>query len=499
MKGRSIQLETQDRAFTIEEATIGSVHEAFLNGDVTCRELIDGYLARIERYDKSGPAINSVITINSNARDEADELDKRFKESGLTGPLHGVPVLLKDNINAIGMPTTAGSANLAECVSREDASVVKRLKEAGAIILAKMNMHEFAYGGETASTMLGQTKNPYDLTRTPGGSSGGSAAGIAMNFGLVALGTDTVNSVRSPASACNLVGFRPSACSVSKQGVIPSSLTQDGVGTITRTLEDAAKVLNVISGYDPADPTTAWSKGRVGTPYAETCQSDLKGKRIGILRGFFGKEEINREVNLVVDKAMEVLRTEGAVLVEIEDDLDAVKIQKEISFDLLEFKAALDPYLGRLGPEAKIHSLQELIDAGNYYKSLDGTLKAAVKLEPYSPDYNERTVKRIGLKNRIVEILAAHDLDALMFPHQKRLAVKVGESQLERNGILGALTGFPACVMPGGFTAPTETAPLGIPVGIEFLTGEWNEPALFELLYGFEQATRHRSQPMLNF
>jgi amidase len=482
----------------LEEATISSVHNAMKEHNLSCRQLVEMYIDRIEKYDKKGPSVNSVITINPKALEIADDLDEKFKKSGFVGPLHGIPVLLKDNIGTNDMPTTAASVNLEGVIPEEDAFAVRKLREAGAIILAKMNLHEFAIGGETVSSLLGRTLNPYDLTRTPGGSSGGPAVGIAMNFGMVALGTDTVNSLRSPASGCNIVAFRPTYGLVSKAGVIPSSRTQDNVGPMTRTVEDAAKVLSVICGYDAADASTAWSKGRINKPYEQFLnKKGLEGRRFGVLKSFFGHDEIHAEVNKVMQGAFQAIEKEGATLIDIEEPLDAVKIQKEISGDLHEFKNALNEYLGKLGPKAKAHSLKEVIEADNYFKGIEGSIKTAESLEMYTPDYNERFVKRVALKNLITEILAKHNLDALVFPHQKRLIVKVGESQLERNGILGALTGFPACCVPAGFTAPTDTAPLGVPVGIEFLAGEWNDAALFEMSYAFEQSTHFRKAPVL--
>lgn len=493
-----IKLKKQIEHFVLEEATISSVHQAMQEGNLTCRQFVEMYIQRIEKYDKAGPSVNCVITINPKALEIADKLDEKFNTLGFVGPLHGIPVLLKDNIGTNDMPTTSGSVNLEGSIPEEDATVTRKLKEAGAIILAKMNLHEFAIGGETVSSLLGRTLNPYDLTRTPGGSSGGSAVGIAMNFGLVSLGTDTINSIRSPASGCNLVGLRPTYGLVSKAGAIPSSRTQDNIGPITRTVEDAAKVLNVIAGYDPADPSTAWSKGRVYAPYDKFLnRNGLDGKRIGVLKSFFGKEEIHEEVNQVIQDALDAIEREGATVIEIDVEIDAVKIQKEISPDLHEFKAELNQYLEKLGSKTKVHSVKDILEADNYFKGIEGSLRTVESLEMYSPDYNERFVKRIALKDQVTEVLAKYELDALVFPHQKRLIVKIGESQLERNGILGALTGFPACVVPAGFTPPTDTAPLGVPVGIEFLTGEWNEPILLEMVYGFEQATHHRKEPIL--
>jgi amidase len=487
----------QNEPFLLTEATISSVHEAMRNQGLTCRKLIEMYLDRINQYDKTGPSINSVISLNPRALQEADELDRRFNESGLTGPLHGIPVLLKDNIGTCDMPTTDGSVILAENVPSEDAFVTRKLKEAGAIILAKMNLHELAFGGETVSSLLGQTRNPYDLTRTPGGSSGGSAAGIAMNFGIIGIGTDTINSVRSPASACNLVGFRPTFGLVSRNGVFPSSRTQDTIGPITRTVADAATVLTVISGYDATDSETELSIGHVTEPFESFVNiGKLKGKRIGVLRSFFGSDEIHQAVNVVIQRCLFDMQQEGAVLIEIVEDLDAAKLQKEMSADLHEFKTALNDYLGKLGPLAMVHSLSEIIATGKYYKGIETNLKIAEMLGMNTAEYDDRLMKRSCLRERVIQMMVKNDLDVIVFPHQKRPVVKIGDSQVERNGILGALTGFPSCVVPAGFTTPTDTAPLGIPVGIEFFAQEWNEAKLLEIVYSFEQVTQHRRAPV---
>ncbi len=256
-------------SFVIEETTIAKVHEAMKNGTLTCRQLVEGYLARIEAYDQKGPQLNGVIYVNPKALEEADALDELLNTKGLTGSLHGIPVLLKDNVDTADMPTTGGSASLKGFTPEDDAFITQKFRQAGALILAKVNLHEFAIWGETISSILGQTLNPYDLTRTPGGSSGGTGATVAANFGLVGIGTDTINSVRSPSSANNLVGIRPTIGLVSRDGVIPYSFTQDTAGPICRTVEDAVKVLDVIAGYDQTDDETAWSVGRQPKTYID--------------------------------------------------------------------------------------------------------------------------------------------------------------------------------------------------------------------------------------
>ena len=484
--------------FKLEEATIASVHLAMEKGLITCSQLIEMYIKRIQDYDKQGPSLNSVIMINPNALKIADELDKQFKESGLTGSLHGIPVLLKDNINTSDMATTGGSLSLENFIPQEDAFITKKLKEAGAIILAKVNLHEFAVWGETISSILGQTLNPYDFTRTPGGSSGGTGAGIAANFGIIGIGTDTINSIRSPASACNLVGFRPTIGLVSRSGIIPYSLTQDTAGPIMRTVEDTAKVLDVIVGYDAADPATAWSIGHIPETYTKFLNKDgLRGKRIGILKSFFGEEKIHEEVNSIIYESLEVMKNNGALLIPIEEEINTDELVNEVSVHLYELKAHLNSYLEKLEPKAKVSSLTDIIASGKYHKGIEENIKLAETLDINTSEYNKRIAKREELKNLIMEIMAKYNLDAIVYPHQKQAVVKIGKIQVDRNGVLGSVTGFPSCVLPAGFTKPTLTAPIGVPVGLEILSRKWSEPVLFEIAYGFEYVTNHRKVPIL--
>lgn len=484
--------------FKLEEATIASVHLAMEKGLITCSQLIEMYIKRIQDYDKQGPSLNSVIMINPNALKIADELDKQFKESGLTGSLHGIPVLLKDNINTSDMATTGGSLSLENFIPQEDAFITKKLKEAGAIILAKVNLHEFAVWGETISSILGQTLNPYDFTRTPGGSSGGTGAGIAANFGIIGIGTDTINSIRSPASACNLVGFRPTIGLVSRSGIIPYSLTQDTAGPIMRTVEDTAKVLDVIVGYDAADPATAWSIGHIPETYTKFLNKDgLRGKRIGILKSFFGEEKIHEEVNSIIYESLEVMKNNGALLIPIEEEINTDELVNEVSVHLYELKAHLNSYLEKLEPKAKVSSLTDIIASGKYHKGIEENIKLAETLDINTSEYNKRIAKREELKNLIMEIMAKYNLDAIVYPHQKQAVVKIGKIQVDRNGVIGSVTGFPSCVVPAGFTKPTLTAPIGVPVGLEILSRKWSEPVLFEIAYGFEYVTNHRKVPIL--
>lgn len=482
--------------FTLEEATITDVQKAFKSGELTAQKLVEMYQKRIEAYDQKGPKLNIVIYLNPKALEEAAALDAKFKKSGPVGPLHGIPVLLKDNTNTMDMPTTGGSKSLEGYVPPKDAFITKKLRDAGAIIIAKVNLHEFAVWGETVSSMLGQTLNPYDLTRTPGGSSGGTGAGLAANLGLLGIGTDTVNSIRSPASANSIVGIRPTIGLVSRAGIIPYSFTQDAAGPLARTVTDAAKMLNVLAGYDPMDQATAWSIGYVQKDYSKFLKNDgLKGKRIGVLRSFFGKDAIHQEVNDVTNKAIEDCKRLGATMVELDTpDIDSGKIANDISVHLYDLKPDLNSYLGDPTNKTPVKSLAAIIASGKYSPSIEKNIKDAEALN-HDAIYDARLVARLRLQDRVMALMAENKLDALVFPHQKRPVVPVGGTQVERNGSLGSVTGFPSIVVPGGFTAPTESAKIGVPVGIEFLGRPWAEGMLIEIGYGYEQGTKNRRLP----
>jgi amidase len=483
--------------FKLEETTIADAHAAMRDGKLTARRLVEMYLARIDAYDKKGPALNAVILVNPKALQIADELDAKFKASGPVGPLHGIPVLLKDNVTTADMPTTGGSLSLQGYVPPDDATIVKKLKEAGAIIIAKTNLHEFAVWGETVSSLGGQTRNPYDLTRTPGGSSGGTGAGLAANFGLIGIGTDTINSIRSPASANSLVGIRPTVGLVSRTGIIPYSFIQDAAGPLARTTTDAVKMLNVLQGYDPGDPGTAWSIGQSKSDYTPFLNPDgLKGARIGIVETLFGNEPVHQEVNTVVREAIRRMEQAGAVMVSIRDPmLDTNKLVAEVSVHLYDLKPDLNSYLSDPKANTPVKSLEEIIASGKFHPNIGDEIKRSQSLSQDSPEYKDRLFKRMKLRDRVMQIMAENRLDALVYPHQQRLVVPIGERQADRNGVLGSATGFPAITVPGGFSPPTETAPIGVPVGVEFLGRPWDEPTLIRIAYGFEQATKFRRPP----
>lgn len=479
----------------MKEWTISAVHEAMQQGKLTCLELVQYYLERIKKYDGR---LHSIILVNPNAEKEAAELDEKFKHSGLTGPLHGIPVILKDNVETDDMPTTAGSIALKGFEPHRNAFIVKRLKAAGALILAKANLHEFAIWGETVSSILGPTYNPYDLTRTPGGSSGGTGAAIAADFGIIGIGTDTINSVRSPSSANNLVGIRPTIGMVSRSGIVPYSLTQDTAGPLCRTVEDAARTLSVIAGYDEDDEITAWSYNKAQNFEGGLEKGTLEGKRIGILRSFFGKEEINRPVNEVMEKALGVLQRGGAELVEITDDIDSAWLTSEVSVHLDDFNDHLTQYLQSFpADKIPVHSLKEIYDSGKYHPVDKGNMEDALKLSTHSAHYNEKLLRQQTVKNKIMQLIASKCLDCIVYPHQQQLVCKIGDSQKQRNGVLCSVTGFPSVVVPAGFAPAGETAPLGVPVGMEIIGEPWSEKRLLMIAAAYEKAAQMRKAPVL--
>ena len=483
--------------FDLMEATVAQIHAAMREGTLTCRELVEAYLDRIEAYDQKGPAINSVITINPHALGEADACDAYFEANGeFCGPLHGIPVMLKDNFNTVDMQTTAGSVALKGWVPPTDSFVTKRIRDSGAIILAKTNLHEFAIWGESISSILGQAVNPYDPTRTPGGSSGGTGATIASNIGVIGLGTDTINSIRSPASANSLVGIRPTIGLVSRAGIVPYSLTQDTAGPICRTVEDAARCLDVIAGYDPDDAETSWCIGKIPASYLDSLNMDgMKGRRIGVLKSLFGKEEINSSTNEVLRNAMKVFEENGATLVPIEDDIDQPWLTSETSVHLDDFEHDLNGYLDKLPPEWPIHSMREVLEKGLFHPFSEGNMRDAMKLGVGTPRYLEKMYNKIGVRTHILKIMADLQLDAMVYPHQQQLVCKIGGNQQQRNGVLCSSTGFPSIAVPAGF-APDENAPIGVPVGMEIIGRPWSEPLLIEIAYSFEQHSHFRRPPV---
>jgi amidase len=486
-----------ERSFQLMETSIEEIHKAMLAGTLTCHELVQRYLDRIRAYDQQGPALKSMLYVNPRSLQEADAMDQEFKSTHKLKPLGCIPIVLKDNFDTADMPTTAGALTLKGAQPAKDAFAVKRLREAGGLILGKANMSEFATGGISASSLGGQVKNPYDLTRTPGGSSGGTGAAVSANLAAVGTGSDTGGSIRSPASATSVVGLRPTRGLISRDGIVPVSFTQDTIGPMTRNVADAAVVLDAMVGYDPNDPVTALSVGNVPKTYTAFLQNGLKGARLGVLANAYGHGPEYEEVNKVMAKAIEALKGQGAVIVPVEDKvLEIDTLTANFRMNEPEFKAALNHYLQEQGSHVPVHSLAEIIASGQYYKpTLEKFFKVTEAYEdgPNSPDYRERRIKMEEIKIEVANLMAKNQLDALVYPHQKCLVLPIGATfQKDRNGVIAALTGFPAIEVPAGYSTPTPDAPIGVPVGMEFLGRAWAEPELIKLAYGFEQATHLR-------
>ena len=483
--------------FKVEEATIPEIEQAFRDHRLTCHQLVQTYLDRIAAYDKQGPKLNAILTLNGSALAAADLLDTSFAHGGKLGALHCVPVVLKDNYNTIDLPTTGGSLSLEGAQPGKDAFVVAQLRSAGAIILAKTNMHEFALAGTTVSSLGGQTLNAYDLTRTPGGSSGGTAVAVTSNLAMAGTGSDTVNSIRSPASASALVGVRPTHGLLSLNGIMPVSSTQDAIGPLARHVVDAAAMLQAMAAADPADPQTA---DHPHQDYLAALDADaLKGKRIGVLRVMFGSKPEHSEVNEVVERAISAMRQAGAVLIDIDaPELGADQLIAQNDVQKYEFKAVMDRYLATI-PNAPAKTVDAIYAGGRYnHPTLEGFLKSAVSFKDglSEADYQVRLDRDAKTRALLDKVMDDNHLDAVVYPLQKRLVVPVTElNQADRNGILASVTGFPAITVPAGFSAPTQSAPLGVPVGMDILGKPWSEAKLLSLAYSFEQATHFRRSP----
>lgn len=491
-------MSISDPQASVTELSIADIHACFAQGLLTCTELTQRLLQRITRYDKQGPCLNALLTLHPHALDTARQKDHEYRSNpAAVGPLHGIPVIVKDNYNTVDLPTTGGSVVLAHSRPPQDCFVVRQLRKAGAFILAKANLTELAMGGTTLSSFGGQTRNPYDVLRTPGGSSGGTAAAIAANFGSIGTGSDTGQSIRSPASACNLVGIRPTRGLVSRSGILPISTTQDEAGPITRSVADAARMLDVMAGYDPDDPITAFGQQQKPHSYVSFLERDgLRGARIGLLTDLLGTETIHAEVNDAVHHAVQLMEQLGATVRRLTIPR-LITLTTDIGMERFEFREAFNHYLARLGPDAPVKNLTEFLADGRYHPSIQSRLEmyAAGEDSTQSAEYTRQWGKREALRQAIMTVLADYDLKALLYPHQKRLVAGIGEEQLERNGVLSHGTGFPAITFPGGFSRPTPSAPLGVPIGIELLGPEWSEPHLIRLAYAFEQAAQLRRPP----
>lgn len=486
----------------LTEATVTELHKAMEEGALFAEGLVDRYLARIDAYDGR---LNAILTLNEGARERARHLDMTFEQDGFVGPLHGIPIVLKDNQDTHDMPTTAGVATFENAQPREDAFVVQQIRAAGGIILGKANLQELSYGVDTVSSLGGATRNAYDLDRRPAGSSGGSAAAVAANLATLATGTDTCSSVRSPPAFHALVGIRPTTGLVSTTGVVPLASTQDTVGPIARTVSDAAILLEVMAGYDPSDPVTTRGDGHLPAEgyRAHLTEDSLQGARIGVARQFFGlqDEQTNdtegaRQVNAVVEDAIEEIEAAGATIVDPVEviDLNRLKSARVLPF---EFARDLNAYLAQREDTTPVSSLQELVDSGTLTDSVEARIHEAGILDhdtaavEENVDYLRRLRRRNSLRNTVLARFIERDLDAMLYPPSTIPPVSLSAEQPfdEMNCELASHTGLPALVVPAGFTEE------GLPVGLELLGRPFTEETLLGLGFAYEQAADPRQPP----
>ena len=485
-------------AFRLEETTIAEIHAAFRSGDLTCRELVSAYLARIDAYDRKGPALNSLVVVNPDALRHADSLDARFRDRGVTGPLHCIPMIVKDNFETRDLPTTAGSLSMQGFVSTKDAFQVRRIREAGAVVLAKSNMAEWAFTPyETVSSILpGYTKNPYMLDRVTAGSSGGTAAAVAANLGESGLGTDTGNSIRGPAAHQALVGIRSTMGLTSRAGVVPLSYAADIAGPMARTVADAAAILQVVAGYDPDDRVTEPARGRAIPDYSTSLMREgLRGARLAILRQAYVRATLDAEVDAVFGKAVADLRAQGAVVIDSlpMPALDSAFAQRREGCN--RFKYDLEQWMSGTGNRTPVKSLDDVVRSRRFHPTVQPRLEFAQRATapPDSqPGCAQAEQLRADVRRILGESMDRLQLDAVVYPtwsNPPRLIGDLNTPHGDNSQVFSPLTGWPAISVPMGYTRGV------LPAGMTILGRAWSEATLIRFAYAYEQATRHRRPP----
>ncbi len=492
------------KAFELDEITIAELQEGMASGKFTARALVEKYSARIEEIDKRGPTLNAVIEVNPDAEMIAEKLDEERKAKGPRGPLHGIPVLIKDNIDtADRMMTTAGSLALVGSKPTKDSMVAQKLRAAGAVILGKTNLSEWANIRSSHSTSGwsgrgGLTRNPYALDRNPCGSSSGTGSGISANLAAVGIGTETDGSIVCPSNANGLAGIKPTVGLVSRSGIIPISHSQDGAGPMCRTVRDAAILLGALTGVDPGDDATAASAGKSQADYAKYCDPNgLKGARIGVARKYFGFSD---SVDAAMEQALDVLKKQGATLVDPADIETLGKFDdSELLIFLYELKADLNAYLAKI-PNAPVRTLKEIIEFNNAnrqkempYFGQDLFVKAEAKGPLTDKEYLDAVAKnhQLARTEGIDALMDKHQLDAIVAQTGGPAWITDlinGDHSAGGSSNAAAVAGYPNINVTAGYLS-------GLPVGISFFGRAWSEPTLIKLAYSFEQATKARKAP----
>jgi amidase len=493
------------KPFELDEFTISELQDGMKSGKFTARSLVEKYSARIQQIDKTGPLINSVLELNPDALSIADTLDEERKSKGPRGPMHGIPVLIKDNIDtADKMMTTAGSLALVGSKPAQDSFVAQKLRSAGAVILGKTNLSEWANIRSSHSTSGwsgrgGLTKNPYALDRNPCGSSSGTGAGISANLCAVGIGTETDGSIVCPSSSNGLAGIKPTVGLVSRSGIIPISHTQDGAGPMCRTVRDAATLLGALTGVDPGDSATAASAGKSYTDYTQFCDPNgLKGARIGVARKYFGFSEA---VDALMEQSLDAMKKQGATLVDPADIETLGKFDDtELLVFMYELKADLNAYLARLGPSAPVRRLKDIIDFNDRnhqrempYFGQDLFLKAEAKGPLTEKAYLDALEKnrQLARTEGIDATMDKFHLDAIVAPTGGPAWITDllnGDHVAGGSSNAAAVAGYPNINVTAGFLS-------GLPVGISFFGRAWSEPVLIRLAFAFEQTTKARQAP----
>lgn len=493
----SCQRSPSTQVFQVTEVTIAEVHRAFLEGRVTSQALVQRYLDRIAAYDQP-TRLNALVVINAHALARAQELDAEFERTGKLRPFHGIPIIVKDNYDTKDMQTAGGSLALKGSIPPDDAYQVRKLREAGAIVLGKSNMAEWAFSPYvTASSIAGITRNPYDLSRVPAGSSGGTGAAVAANLGVIGLGTDTGNSIRGPSSHNGLVGIRSTMGLTSRDGIIPLFLRNDIGGPMARTVADAVRLLEVIAGYDPADPVTERSNGKIPDNYTQFLDEDgLRGARLGVFRHYINTPTMDAEIKQITEKAIRDMQAQGAEIVDPFSIPGFAVMIENIWCDV--FQHDVDNYLATLGKSAPYKSLAEIAASGLYLPYIEDGIKEelgfttppAERDPPCLDLYN--TERNIVFRDAVLQAMQRHNLDAIIYPTWSNPPRKIGDMDSpagDNSQDLSPHTGLPAITVPTGFTKA------GLPAGMTFIGKLFGEPELIRFVYSYEQATKHRRPP----